>query len=222
MSRLLRRNQGSFLLLFLVWMVVGCGGRPLIPTSDGSGAESSNSDFADAFIPGQTGNWLIEQDEIGSTAVVNEELVITIAAPNTIQYTTLQDKSYGDFALEVDVTQRAGAAENSYGVMFRAQDGQQFYRFDITGNGLFIVERHNSDGTWTRLLPDWTPTSALNQGLNVSNRLKVLAAGSTFTFVPSEDNYVTLFGSPPDSRNYLALTSGGLWFSPRKTIFVKQ
>ena len=183
MSRLLRRNQGSFLLLlFSFWMVVGCGGRPLIPTSDGSGVESSTSDIVDAFIPGQTGNWLIEQDEIGSTAVVNEELVITIAAPNTIQYTTLQDKSYGDFALEVDVTQRAGAAESSYGVMFRVQDGQQFYRFDITGNGLFIVERHNSDGTWTRLLPDWTPTSALNQGLNVSNRLKVLAAGPTFTF----------------------------------------
>lgn len=47
-------------------------------------------------------------------------------------------------------------------------------------------------------------------------------AGSTFTFVTSEDNQVTLFGSPPDSRNYLALTSGGLWFRPRKTIFVKQ
>jgi len=66
------------------------------------------------------------------------------------------------------------------------EDEQQFYRFDITGNGLFIVERHNGDGTWTRLVQEWTPASALNQGLNVTNRLRVLASGQSLTFYAND------------------------------------
>ncbi len=166
---------------------MGCGGRSLLSQNGGApGEQIAGASFADAFVAGQTGKWLIEQDEIGSTSIVNEQLLITVAAPNTVQYSTLQDKVYGDFGLEVDVTQIAGPPESSYGVLFRMADGQQFYRFDITGNGLYIVERHNGDGTWTRLVQEWTPTSALNQGLNVTNRLRVLASGQSLAFYAND------------------------------------
>ena len=166
---------------------MGCGGRPLLPQGQGVlGEQNAGANFAEAFVAGQTGKWLIEQDTLGSTAIVNEQLLITVAAPNTVQYSTLQEKVYGDFALEVDVTQVAGPPESSYGVLFRVEDEQQFYRFDITGNGLFIVERHNGDGTWTRLVQEWTPASALNQGLNVTNRLRVLASGQSLTFYAND------------------------------------
>lgn len=187
MSRSLRHKLPLGLILSGLWLLVGCGGRPLLPAGGEAGIEASSSDFADAFVPGQTGNWLFEQDDLGSSAVVNEELVITIVAPNTLQYASLQEKTFGDFALEVDVTQRTGPAESSYGILFRMQDDQQFYRFDVTGNGLYMIERHQSDGTWLRLVPDWTPSSALNQGLNVVNRLKVLAAGPTLTFYANDE-----------------------------------
>jgi len=166
---------------------MGCGGRPLLPQGQGVlGEQNAGANFAEAFVAGQTGKWLIEQDTIGSTAIVNEQLLITVAAPNTVQYSTLQEKVYGDFALEVDVTQVAGPPESSYGVLFRVEDGQRFYRFDITGNGLYIIERHNGDGTWTRLVQEWTPASALNQGLNVTNRLRVLASGQSLTFYAND------------------------------------
>jgi hypothetical protein len=166
---------------------MGCGGRPLLPQGQGVlGEQNAGANFAEAFVAGQTGKWLIEQDTIGSAAIVNEQLLITVAAPNTVQYSTLQEKVYGDFALEVDVTQVAGPPESSYGVLFRVKDGQQFYRFDITGNGLYIIERHNGDGTWTRLVQEWTPASALNQGLNVTNRLRVLASGQSLTFYAND------------------------------------
>lgn len=183
-----RFPRHSLLLPFLaVWLLIGCGGRPLLPQSDeGLGQANSDASFADAFVAGQTGNWLIEQDSIASTAIVNEQLLITVAAPNTVQYSILQDEVYGDFALEVDVVQLAGPPESSYGVLFRMVDGQQFYRFDITGNGLFIVERHNGDGTWTRLIQEWTPSTALNQGLNVTNRLRVLASGQSLAFYAND------------------------------------
>ncbi len=91
------------------------------------------------------------------------------------------------------------------------QDDQQFYRFDITGNGLYVIERRNSDGTWTRLVPDWTPTTALNQGLNVVNRLKVIAAGPDLTFY-ANDVLLTQLSDPTFNSGGIALdaaTFGG-------------
>lgn len=185
MFRSLRRKT-TWLSLLALWILVGCGGRPLLPGEGVPEETALDADVSEAFVPGQTQDWSLEQDESGSTAIVDEQLVITIVTPNTMQYATLEDKSYADFALEVDATQRSGPAESSYGVLFRMQDGGQFYRFDVTGNGLFMIERHNADGTWTRLVPDWTPSPALNQGLNVANRLKILAAGPTLTFYAND------------------------------------
>lgn len=174
-------------LLFAGLLLAGCGGRPLLPASlsgdtDSTAVVDPNEPFRDEFIPGQTANWLLEQDDVGSTAVVNDQLVITVAAPNTIQYATLTDRAFGDFVLEVDAWQRGGAPESSYGVLFRIQEDGRFYRFDITGNGLYMIERRDTDGTWTRLLREWTPTAAINQGLNVANRLKIIANGADMAF----------------------------------------
>ena len=204
MSRLLRLSAVAFLLLLLG----ACGGRPIIPTSGGDEAGTGDGgDVREAFVPGETGNWLLEQDEVGSSAIVNEELIITIAAPNTIQYAALDGMTFGDLALEVDVAQRSGPADSSYGVLFRMQDDQQFYRFDITGNGLYVIERRNSDGTWTRLVPDWTPTTALNQGLNVVNRLKVIAAGPDLTFY-ANDVLLTQLSDPTFGSGGIAFDAG--------------
>lgn len=184
MFRLPCRKAPLVALAICAVALAACGGRPLLPGEDSPDTPRSDvkQDYTDAFVPGQSGNWLFEQDESGSTAIVNEQLVVTITTPNTMQYSALENAVFGDFLLEVDVWQRSGPPESSFGVLFRMQDGQQFYRFDVTGSGLFMVERRNADGTWTRLIPEWSPTTALNQGLNVANRLKVIAAGPTLTF----------------------------------------
>jgi len=180
------RRLSRLLGLLIVGLLAGCGGRPLVPASGGDTGSPAvadlNEPFSDEFIPGQTANWLLEQDDAGSTAVVNDQMVITVAAPNTIQYTTLTDRTFGDFVLEVDAWQRGGAPESSYGVLFRIQEDGRFYRFDITGNGLYMIERREADGTWTRLLREWTSTAAINQGLNVANRLKIIANGAELAF----------------------------------------
>lgn len=131
--------------------------------------------FQDSFVPGEMGDWQIEGDASGRTAVVDEQLTIEINAPQTLQYTTLNEPSFTDFTLEVDVRQLRGDPQSSYGVLFRMVSPNQFYRFDITGNGLYMLERRNADGTWTRFVDDWTSSEALNQGINSTNRLKVEA-----------------------------------------------
>lgn len=190
----------------MVWLTA-CSLRPMQSSGGGIGEAASEGSFSDAFIPGQTGNWLFEQDEQASTAITNEQLVITIAVPNTIQYATLGDRTFGDFVLEVDTWQRSGPPEGSYGVLFRMQEDGQFLRFDITGSGAFMVERHNPDGSWTRLVPDWVPTTAINQGLNVANRLKIIAAGSNLTFYANDILLIQLNDDAPAS-GAIALDAG--------------
>jgi hypothetical protein len=196
------------LALVTLAVAAGCGARPLLPAgSDGTRAAPADGSYQDGFIPGQSGNWVFEQDELGSTGIVNEQLVITVATPNTIQYSALGDQTFGDFALEVDTWQRSGPAESSYGVLFRMQDAGQFYRFEITSNGLYMVERRNSDGTWTRLVRDWTPSTAINQGLNVANRLKIIAAGPNLTFY-ANDILLTQVTDSGYSGGAIALDAG--------------
>ncbi len=180
------RNLSGLVVAIGLLLLAACGGRSLVPGSaapgQGNNAAAPTGPLLEEFIPGQTGNWLLEGDEASSTAVVSEQLVITVDAPNTMQYATYTDRAFDNFVLEVDAWQRSGAPESSYGVLFRVTEDGQFYRFDITGNGLYMVERRAADGTWARLVREWTPTAAINQGLNVANRLKIIANGPDLSF----------------------------------------
>jgi hypothetical protein len=164
-----------FSLFCLLISLAACGSNRVV-------LEGPDVIFADAFMAGQTGEWLVEGDDAGRTAVLNEQLVISIQESNLLQYTTLSEPLFADFVLEVDVTQLAGDLESSYGLLFRMQGPGQFYRFDITGSGLYVMERHNGDGTWTRFVDDWVESGAIKQGLTVTNRLKVVAQGPLLSF----------------------------------------
>ncbi len=164
-----------FLLISSFLFLAACGNDRVIL----NGADVL---FSDAFIAGETGKWQVEGDDAGRTAVLNERLVIEIDEPNLLQYTALVEPTFNDFILEVDISQLAGSPESSYGVLFRMENSDRFYRFDITGNGLYVMERHNSDGTWTRFISDWTESEAIKQGLTATNRLRVEARGPLLTF----------------------------------------
>lgn len=138
---------------------------------------SDNTLYQDEFTFGRTGSWDLEGDDTAQAMIVPEQLMVQVNAPDTVQYATLLEPTFSDFALEVDVRQLNGDPQSSYGVMFRMQGPDQFYRFEITSNGMYMLERRNPDGTWFRFLPDWKDSPAIVQGLNAPNRLKVVARG---------------------------------------------
>ena len=199
-----RKPLLALLIVLGVMVTVACAEQ--LPQSDPS-IEPGQILFNDQFIAGQTGNWLLEQDEISSVEMANEQLVLNINQPNTIQFATLQDPEFSDFVVEVDGRQRAGPADGSYGILFRVQDADRFYRFSITSNGLYVIERHDADGTWTRLIPEWQTSEAINQGLNVANRLKVIATGPEFT-VYVNDILLQQVSDSTYSSGTLALSGG--------------
>lgn len=156
--------------------------------------------FAETFAPGQVGDWQIEGDAAGQTTLINENLVVEIDEPNLMQFSTLTTPGFTDFVLEVDIRQIKGDLQSSFGVLFRMQNPNQFYRFEITGNGMFMLERRNGDGTWTRFVEDWQDAPAINQGINVINRIKVEAIGPNIAVFAND----TLLMQASDS----AFTSG--------------
>ena len=138
---------------------------------------SSSVLFSDFFAGGEAKGWLIESDAEGYTAVENDQLVVAVDKPHTIQYSTLNEPTFTDFLFEAEATLLSGGVNSSYGLMFRLEEGRGFYRFAVTGDGLYVVERRNFDGSWSRLSDGWQEADVINQGLNATNKLKVVVGG---------------------------------------------
>jgi hypothetical protein len=133
--------------------------------------------FQEEFVQGHTANWILESDDSGSAVIVPEQLMIELNAPNLVQYATLAEPQFADFTLEVEARQLSGSQSSTYGVLFRMQSPQEFYRFEITGEGMYVLERHDANGSRVLFVSDWRDTAAINQGLNGVNVLKVVADG---------------------------------------------
>ncbi len=164
-----------FALLLLV------GGLSACSFAESASPFGENVIFHDEFVLGQMADWQVEGDAQGRTTVVNEQLMVELNAPNMMQFSSLPEQSYDNFIFEVDARQLAGDPGNTYGVLFRMQDAAQFYRFELTGDGLYMVERRNADGTWTRFVDDWMESSAIAQGINARNRIRIEAIGNNFS-----------------------------------------
>jgi len=145
-------------------------------------ASDSNLLYQDDFSLGNVGRWLIEGDELGSTEVNDEQLVIDVVSPNTLQFSTLKEPEFTDFELEVSGVLVDGGEDSTYGILLRMQSPTEFYRFEIMGDGHYMIERLNNDGTWTRFVDDWQSSEAIQVGVNANNRLRVVADGPFMSF----------------------------------------
>lgn len=141
--------------------------------------------FEDSFEPGASGEWDLEGDAEGSASIDNGSLTISVAGANVLQYATLEQPLFDDFALDLDATILSGSASDTYGVLFRlvpatSLEGKDaFYRFELTANGDYILERHHPDGTWTRLTDGWQSSTAIESGVGAANHMQIVASGSS-------------------------------------------
>lgn len=103
----------------------------------------------------------------------NNKYFIELTTSNLVAW-GLANRDVADFRLEVEATQESGPNNNGFGVLFRFADRDNYYRFDISGEGYFLVSKF-LQGEWTTLIP-WTATSALNVG-QTTNKLLVEAIG---------------------------------------------
>lgn len=90
-------------------------------------------------------------------------------------------KEFKDFAIEVDARQVEGSLDSTFGPIVRVQDeDDRYYWFEISGDGYYSVEL-KEEGQWV-LLQEWQASSAIKQGLDATNRIRVICYGDRFSF----------------------------------------
>jgi pSer/pThr/pTyr-binding forkhead associated (FHA) protein len=112
-----------------------------------------------------------------------------IAKENDVFTWSKSGRDFTDFVLEVDATQDQGPSNNSYGVLFRSEDDKHFYRFGISGDGFYFLDRF-ADDDWVPVI-DWTESPYINRG-QASNHLKVTCAGSQITLHVNDQHLATV------------------------------
>ncbi|OQY48309.1 MAG: hypothetical protein B6242_02820 [Anaerolineaceae bacterium 4572_78] len=90
----------------------------------------------------------------------------------------LANRNAHDFEVEVEATKEEGDIGNTYGIIFRYFDHDNYYRFDVSSDGFYLITKLQN-GEWIKLL-DWTESPNIKQGHD-TNKLKVSAIGSTMT-----------------------------------------
>jgi hypothetical protein len=169
--------------------------------------------FRDEFILGQTGDWFLESDDSGSTTIVPEQLLIEVKEPDLVQYATLTEPTFSDFSLQVDGRLLSGSSHSSYGVLFRMQGPEQFYRFEVTADGTYLLERHDAGGSRNLFMGDWHDSEAINEGLNVVNKLGVRANGSKVSLFVNDEFLQEVTDSAYQEGN-IALDAGTFDLAP--------
>jgi hypothetical protein len=86
--------------------------------------------------------------------------------------------SYGDFVLDLDASLVDGDPYNAYGCLFRYQDKNNHYEFDMNGNGSYTIGKDVND-EWIKLV-DWTAHPAIKAQGEV-NHIRLIAYGDIFT-----------------------------------------
>jgi hypothetical protein len=86
---------------------------------------------------------------------------IGVHVPSLLAWSMIEDKRYADGSIQVAATMVAGSASSASGLVFRYQDADNFYVFNVAHNGFYSLERF-SDGEQMVLI-DWTPSAAIER-----------------------------------------------------------
>ena len=174
--RISRDGCGSRICCRLAWLVSGVLVLALGGLSGCAGEPASDS-WTTSFDDGE--GWNLSSDAVADVSIVDGTLQVHVFSPGQLAWASSQS-NWQDCHVEVSATQVSGPIDNEYGILMRMDDEQSFYAFSVSGDGYVRAARH-TDGLWSLLSPDWTPSDAVNQGA-ATNRLEVIAVRTRFEF----------------------------------------
>ena len=142
-------------------------------------APGTAAPFDDDFDDARSG-WTLVHNNQADILTESGQLHITVKQPDSLAWSVAMGKVFDDLTLDVDAMPLAGPDDNDYGVIVRHVDDDNFYRFEISGDGYFNVQKRVK-GKWEKLVPDWTASEAIRKG-KAPNHLRVVCAKSSLTF----------------------------------------
>jgi len=137
--------------------------------------------YQDDFEDPSTG-WTIDNDGDTLALYQDGEYRVAVFRENYVAWgNPAPALDLGDFQIEVDARAVEGPLDNSLGILVRYQDDDKnFYWFQISSDGRFAVDRL-AEGEWVSVA-GWQESTAIQQGLDATNRLKVSCSGDRFVF----------------------------------------
>lgn len=159
-----------FLFIAAALLLAACDSPALTPSR-------SPDLFRDDFSQ-DIGLWETFDEPNATTQIADGRLAIAISAADTVAF-SLAAINLTDFDLTVATSLTGGGFANGYGVIFRYIDNNNFYRFDISGDGLWGVSRRQDD-RWISIV-ELEPSQAINTGPAL-NTLRIVARGDDFVF----------------------------------------
>jgi hypothetical protein len=124
-------------------------------------------------------NWKIEGGKFLWKATASDSFVWWV-------YPTMD--AVTDFSLSVQMQQTSGSVDGEGGLVYRVQEPDSYYTFELNGLGQYAVYSHLDDG-WHTLI-DWSDSNAINE--DASNQLTVIATGSHFEYFINQQNVASL------------------------------
>lgn len=130
------------------------------------------------------GTWMVGDDATASGTVHDGIYEITVNQFGDIFWVTA-GKDFSDGVFEVEARPVEGSIDNGYGIIFRVdEDDGAFYVFKVSSDGYAFIGRCNDFCLETQVFEskEWFSSPVIVQGLNVTNTLRVSAAGSEMAF----------------------------------------
>lgn len=165
-----------------------------------------------ATFDGYTDDWDLYEGRLKSQV---ENSTLRLAADDTEKKPFSVAKQYwGDFDFSVQASPTDGPLNNGYGLIFRFQnkgnnapDDDDFYLFLVSSDGFYQVMR-SIDGT-QKELSNWIPSPLVNQGIGVTNILRVVAVGDQFKFYINGQPVKVCIPNNPDGISTYNEQNGG-------------
>jgi len=116
-----------------------------------------------------------------SAEVRDGELILTESTgiPESAFYARLDSRRFSDFDLRVRARQVGGADDNSFGVIFRWRNFDNYYRFEISGDGYYRLSKTLEGRTET--ITQWIKSETIHTG-NTANEIRIRAQDDQFSF----------------------------------------
>jgi hypothetical protein len=136
------------------------------------------------------GNWDLGQataddGSLRAEAYIEEGVLdFTVQETQTIFWSTSKNR-LGNGTYEIEMTAVSGPENNGFGLLFLGDDETaDYYMFEISSDGYVWIGFYGQAGeVVTPLVGNgWVASSAVNQGLNQTNRLRVEVDSSSFVF----------------------------------------
>jgi len=132
-----------------------------------------------------------------SVAFTNGQLVVDVNSLSDEGTWLAMNYSYDNFVLDVDTNKIAGPDDNGIIVLFRLQDNNNYYRFDISSDGFYTLSK--AVNAQPMLVSDWQKSGAIETGAGI-NHIQIQAQGNIFRFLVNGTQLPLCVSSDPNTQ----------------------